>query len=203
MSKSSNLRRYLTKEDVLQEEILRVILRKYPQVKAIHVPNEGKRSDFEQLKFKVLGGEAGVADLFLVMKKASPTYKGLWIEVKYGRNKLSEDQAEFLQLMHLAGFETAIVYDKAEDFELMMDRYLHEPEYFKLGICLAKDAAISFLQAETVKARYVVKKSTRSQKRDLKAAFEKKAKARFGQPIKGRKLPNAGKLFNHTRNKHS
>lgn len=195
MPKSSNLRKHLTKEDLAQESILGEIKVSYPQVSVIHVPNEGKRSDFEQLKFKVLGGKAGVSDLLIVHPGQKRNLKGLWLEVKYGKNKLEPDQMEFLEDMFRAGFAVGIVYDTKEDFCLLMDQYLQDPVKFENSIGFAKDAELKFLDFETCRKKWVKKPSQRTAKRDLEKSFEKKAKARFGTPIKGVRLPNAGKLF--------
>lgn len=202
MSKSQNLRKYLTKEDLLQEQILVVCGRCFPEVKAIHIPNEGKRSDFEQLKFKVLGGAGGVSDLFLNFPShVMSMHKGLWIEVKYGKNKLTPEQLAFLTQMYYFGYAVAVVYDKEEDFKLLVDRLIAHPEQFREGIALAKDAELSFLKFGEAEKRLVKKVSATAQKRDIQAQFEKKAKSRFGTAIPKRSLPNAGKLFRSPRNK--
>ena len=198
MSKSQSLRKYLSKEDLLQEQILACVGRKYPEAKAIHVPNEGKRSDFEQLKFKVLGGAGGVSDLLITFKPAvEAIHKGVWIEIKYGRNKLTPDQLAFLVQMYYYGYAVAIVYDQEADFVRMMDRYLSHPEQFREGIALAKDGELAFLKFGEAEKKLVKKPSDKKVKRDAQKQFENKAKARFGSPIPKRKLPNAGKLFDH------
>lgn len=196
MAKSESLRKYLTKEDLLQERILTVVAREYPKAKAIHVPNEGKRSDFEQLKFKVLGGQGGVSDLLLSFPAYQiPDFKGLWVEIKYGKGKLTPEQLAFLVQMYYFGYAVAVVYDTEEDFKQTVDRLIQSPAEFREGIALGKDMELEFLKFPEAEKRLVKKVSARTQKRDVQKQFENKAKARFGKPIEKRKLPNAGKLF--------
>ena len=47
--------KYLGKEDVLQNQVMRYIGLKYPKSLYTHVANEGKRTPFEQYKMKYLG----------------------------------------------------------------------------------------------------------------------------------------------------
>lgn len=202
MSKSQALRKYLTQEDLLQERILTVIARDYPEAKVIHVPNEGKRSDFEQLKFKVLGGMGGIADLLVSFKpKTRLDDRGLWVEVKYGRNKLAPDQLAFLVQMWYFGYAVAVVYDKEEDFSLLLDRYLSDPVAFRAGIALAKDAELRFVDFAEAEKKLTHKVSAARQKRDIKESFAKKAMAKFGAALPKSKLPNAGKLFQSPRDR--
>ena len=46
--------KYLGKEDVLQNQVMRYIGLKYPKTLFTHVANEGKRTPFEQYKMKYL-----------------------------------------------------------------------------------------------------------------------------------------------------
>lgn len=191
-------RDHLGPEDLLQEACLRWCDRKLPGIPVIHVPNEGKRSDFEQFKFKVLGGNPGVSDLFL--PHSSGTQKGIWIELKFGRNKLTPAQLEFLIKMYYQGYAVAVVWDKVEDFELLMDSYDRDPAFFLGGIVVAK-GDLTVYKFEAAEKQLVKKVSEKTMVRKATNDFEKKAKARFGTPIKGVKLPNAGKLFKSPLNK--
>ena len=47
--------KYLGKEDVFQNRIMRYLEDKYPNALFTHVANEGKRTPFEQYKMKYLG----------------------------------------------------------------------------------------------------------------------------------------------------
>jgi len=71
--------KYLTKEDKLQREVCRYVLMNY-NTRIIPMNTEGRKSKFEQFKFKQTGGFKGILDLFLPI--ASDGYYGLFIELK-------------------------------------------------------------------------------------------------------------------------
>ena len=96
---SKNFWEHLTKEDLLQNSIIRYIDLQYPDVYYFHVPNEGKRTYFERFNAKVLGIKSGVSDLFLFC-----TNKMLILEVKQGKNKPTKNQQDFLDKMCEFGF---------------------------------------------------------------------------------------------------
>ena len=52
------------------------------------------------------GVRRGVPDLVLPCKDVTGRYPGLWIELKYGRNKLSPEQQEWLTWLAAQGFQT-------------------------------------------------------------------------------------------------
>ena len=52
LMKKNPYQKYLGKEDILQSSVMNYLKLNYPNVFAIHVPNEGKRSPFERYKFK-------------------------------------------------------------------------------------------------------------------------------------------------------
>lgn len=82
---------------------------KYPELRWLfHCPNGGYRNSWEAAKFKKLGVKAGVSDLILPAPKGS--YHGLFIEMKYGSNKLQDAQKEFLKDMSEAGYYTITCY---------------------------------------------------------------------------------------------
>ena len=87
-------KKYLTKEDNLQNAVMTYFKLNYPDAFVIHVPNEGKRSPFERYKFKYLGGVSGVPDILCFSKNANRC--GLAIELKVGYNKPTENQKSCL-----------------------------------------------------------------------------------------------------------
>ena len=93
--KKNPYQKYLGKEDVLQSSVMNYLKLNYPNVFAIHVPNEGKRSPFERYKFKYLGGISGVPDLLIFAQNKK--YCGLAIELKVGYNKPTESQQSCLE----------------------------------------------------------------------------------------------------------
>ena len=88
-------KKYLTKEDNLQNAVMTYFKLNYPDAFVIHVPNEGKRSPFERYKFKYLGGVSGVPDILCFSKNANKC--GLAIELKVGYNKPTENQKSCLK----------------------------------------------------------------------------------------------------------
>lgn len=59
----------------------------------IAIPNGGKRNAREAARMKAQGVRAGAPDLVLAI--AAGAYGALWIELKVGKNALSDKQAEF------------------------------------------------------------------------------------------------------------
>ena len=87
--------KYLSKEDKMQEAVMRYIAIKYPNSFAVHIPNEGKRTMFEQFKLKKMGVMAGMPDVMIFDPKG--IYSGLAIELKAGYNKPTENQFKCLR----------------------------------------------------------------------------------------------------------
>lgn len=93
---------YLGKEDNMQHSVMQYIKTKYPDVFAIHVPNEGKRTPFERFKFKHLGGVSGVPDILIFANRGN--LSGLAIELKAGSNKPTENQFKCLKSLENANW---------------------------------------------------------------------------------------------------
>ncbi len=101
--KKNPYQKYLGKEDILQSSVMNYLKLNYPNVFAIHVPNEGKRSPFERYKFKYLGGISGVPDLLIFAQNKK--YCGLAIELKVGYNKPTESQQSCLESLKKANWD--------------------------------------------------------------------------------------------------
>jgi hypothetical protein len=95
--------KYLTKEDILQNNVMSYIKLQYPKSFAIHVPNEGKRTPFERFKFKYLGGTAGIPDILIFETKSD--FSGLAIELKVGYNKPTDNQKICLKRLKNASWD--------------------------------------------------------------------------------------------------
>ena len=87
--------KYLGKEDVLQNQVMRYLGLKYPKTLFTHVANEGKRTPFEQYKMKYLGTKPGIPDIMIF--EPNETKNGLAIELKAGYNKPTENQRKWLK----------------------------------------------------------------------------------------------------------
>ena len=95
---------------------------RFPELKWLHhCPNGGSRNRNEAGKFKQMGVKAGVSDLCLPYPKG--TYCGLYIEMKYGDNRLQDTQKEFLADMAEAGHFVVTCYS-AEDAIRIIEEYL-------------------------------------------------------------------------------
>lgn len=70
-----------------------------------------------------MGVKSGVSDLYLPYPKGS--YIGLFIEMKYGNNKLQDSQKEFLKDMSENGHYVITCY-KAEDAIETIKDYLNQ-----------------------------------------------------------------------------
>ena len=116
--------KYLSKEDKLQHSVMEYIGFQYPNVYAIHVANEGKRSQFERFKFKYLGGKAGVPDILIF--RSNGIRNGLAIELKVGYNKPTDSQKESLEKLRKENWECHWTNDYDKTIEII-DKYLSLP----------------------------------------------------------------------------
>ena len=95
----------------------------YPALKLLyHVPNGGKRNAAEAARLKRQGVKAGVPDLVLPVPKEG--YHGLYIEMKWGKNKTTDEQDWWLEKLAEMGYKTAVCYGAEAAMDLIAD-YLH------------------------------------------------------------------------------
>lgn len=82
---------------------------KWPELALMfHVPNGGYRSKAEAARLKSEGVKPGVPDIFLPVPRGGCA--GLFIEMKYGRNKPTDEQIAYIDaLMHM-GYQVAVCY---------------------------------------------------------------------------------------------
>lgn len=71
-----------------------------------HVPNEGKRTNGDILK--AAGMKAGVPDV--VLPVARKDFHGLYLEMKFGKNKTTKDQERFMELLRQQKYKTVVCY---------------------------------------------------------------------------------------------
>ena len=96
--------------------------RKYPELKLIfHIPNGGSRNRLEAIHLKRQGVKAGVPDLCLPVPRNG--FHGLYIEMKYGKNKTTEKQEEWLKALKEQGYFVAVCYG-AYEAEQVIIKYL-------------------------------------------------------------------------------
>lgn len=91
----------------------RIFENRYPELKMIyHIPNGGSRNQLEAANLKRQGVKAGVPDLCLPVPKDG--YHGLYIEMKYGKNKTTDKQEEWLKSLRRYGYKTVVCYGADE-----------------------------------------------------------------------------------------
>ena len=67
-----------------------------------HVPNGGSRNRIEAAKLKRQGVRAGVPDICLPVARGG--FHGLFVELKYGRNKATDRQMAWLDALRSQGY---------------------------------------------------------------------------------------------------
>lgn len=85
------------------------------------IPNGGKRGAVTAMKLKAEGVKAGVPDIFLPWPTGG--WCGLWIEIKVGSNKPTENQRECLAWLGLNGYQTATCWG-ADEAIRVIEKYL-------------------------------------------------------------------------------
>lgn len=98
---------------------------KYPGLSMLyHIPNGGSRNKAEAANLKRQGVRAGVPDICLPVP--SREYHGLYIEMKYGRNKATQSQTEWLSKLSGHGYAVAVCYGWEQAAKLIC-KYLDIP----------------------------------------------------------------------------
>lgn len=115
----------LTKEDDNQEAIFgwcRVHEREYPELKLLyHIPNEGYRTKAYAIALQRRGVKSGVPDLFLPVARGG--FHGLYIELKVGKNKASENQKKWIDDLSKQGYLAVVRYGYKAAVEMLV-KYL-------------------------------------------------------------------------------
>lgn len=86
-----------------------------------HIPNGGTRNKIEASNLKKQGVRAGVPDLFLPVPKGN--YNGLFIELKYGKNKATENQKEWIYKLNNQGY-LAVICNGFDEAKNIIEKYL-------------------------------------------------------------------------------
>lgn len=116
-----NLRNMKRGEDTEQIKVIRWAAGaecRYPELRWLyHIPNGGTRDSAEAIKLKNMGVKRGVSDLCLPFPHGR--YHGLYIELKYGKNRLTKEQSQFLCDMCDSKHCVAVCYDAQTAIELI------------------------------------------------------------------------------------
>ena len=100
----------------------------YPYNLIFAIPNGGDRNPVVAAKMKAEGVRKGVLDLLLPVARGG--FHGFFIEMKYGKNKPSDDQLEFAEAMKNEGYCVAVFWDWEEAAEAIT-QYLNEDAHAK------------------------------------------------------------------------
>lgn len=91
---------------------------RYPELNlAYHVPNGGKRNSAEAAHLKRQGVKAGVPDICLPVARRG--YHGLYIELKVGRNKPTQNQKNWIILLQEQGYKAVVCWGWEEAAEVI------------------------------------------------------------------------------------
>ena len=97
-----------------------------PKIKpfALYIPNDGKRSPQLGAIYKRMGLRPGTSDIFIAMPNKTKTHHGLWIELKWGKNKATPAQLEFINDMRSQGYYAEVVWGADDAIQLIKDYLL-------------------------------------------------------------------------------
>lgn len=96
--------------------------KKYPELKLLyHCPNGGTRNKLEAANLKRQGVKAGVPDLFLPVSRNNK--HGLFLEMKVGRNKCTDNQKKWIRALMEQNYEVKVCYSCEEAINVIK-RYL-------------------------------------------------------------------------------
>ena len=98
---------------------------------AFHVPNGELRTISTARRLKQMGVKRGVPDVLLPIPRTG--FHGLAIELKYGKNKVTADQARWIDMLRMNSWCVVVAYDwQSAAFETVA--YLgHDPHTFGLS----------------------------------------------------------------------
>lgn len=91
----------------------------YPELKLMFaIPNGGLRSKITAAKLKAEGVKPGVLDIFLPVPRSC--WHGLFIEMKVGKNKPSDDQIKFMTEVKALGYGACVCWDWVKAAEILI-----------------------------------------------------------------------------------
>lgn len=100
--------------------------RQYPELALLHhIPNGGKRNAREAASLKKQGVKSGVPDLSLPVARGG--YHGLYIELKVGKNKTSDNQNKWLEMLMKQKYYVSVCYGWRQAADIL-EQYLSKPE---------------------------------------------------------------------------
>ena len=93
------------------------------KIRIFHIPNGGSRNKIEAINLKRQGVSPGVPDLCFPIPNEK--YHGLFVEMKYGKNKPTQNQKEWIKYLNSVGYLAVVCYGHQEAIKVIN-------EYLKL-----------------------------------------------------------------------
>jgi hypothetical protein len=87
------------------------------------IPNGGLRNKAVAAKMRAEGAKAGIPDAMLAVPRGDKS--GLFIELKFGKNKPTKAQKEWLVALDKQGYETAVCWG-FEEAKTVIEDYLNQ-----------------------------------------------------------------------------
>lgn len=105
------------KRSEAQEQIVVVQYCDLKRIPIFHIPNGGSRNAIEAKNLKKQGVRPGVPDLMLPVAKQG--YHGLFIEMKVGYNKPTDNQKKWIELLSKNGYLVKTCWSADEAINLI------------------------------------------------------------------------------------
>lgn len=109
-------------EGVEQSQLMtwtRYISGRHPEIELLyHIPNGGSRNRIEAAHLKQQGVKAGVPDLCLPVARGE--HHGLYIELKVGKNKPTENQKQWISKLREQGYRAEVCYGWEEASKVIL-----------------------------------------------------------------------------------
>lgn len=118
-------------ESKMQEALIKASNLKWWGQYLFAIPNGGLRDKGTAAKLKREGVRPGIPDLFLSI--ATQTYSGLYIELKYGKNKLTKNQSEYMERFSGVGYRCIVCYDWEDAFKTIENYLRSKPKYHPIS----------------------------------------------------------------------
>ena len=94
--------------------------KRYPALELLYaIPNGGVRHKAVAAKLKAEGVKPGIPDLCL--NAARGGFHGLYIEMKYGKNKTSKDQDKIIAGLRAEGYRVEVCYSAGEAIDVLQE----------------------------------------------------------------------------------
>ena len=106
------------KEQIAFFQYLELAHKKYVDV-CFSIPNEGKRTDIQLFIMSKAGLTAGVPDVFCAIPNKYS--HGLFIEFKYGDNKLTPAQKRMIPLLQAMDYQCNVCYSADQAIEVFKE----------------------------------------------------------------------------------